>query len=102
MRRLRKPPRLCVDIQRATADTPFAIRIGIHTGETIRTAGDVLGLTVNKTARIASAAGAGEIMASSTTRDLVGSLDGVQVGEPETVALKGFSDTHQIVLLDWE
>ena len=50
----------------------------------------------------ASAAGAGEIMASSTTRDLVGSLDGVQVGEPETVALKGFSDTHQIVLLDWE
>ena len=94
--------RAAVDIQRATADSRFAIRIGIHTGETIRTADDVLGLTVSKAARIASAAGAGQILASSTTRDLVGSLDGVQIGQPQTVALKGFSDTHQIVLLDWE
>jgi len=94
--------RAAVDIQRATADSPFAIRIGIHTGETIRTADDVLGLTVNKAARIASTAGAGQILASSTTRDMVGSLDGVQIGEPQIVSLKGFSDTHQIVLLQWE
>ena len=94
--------RAAVDIQRANADSPFAIRIGIHTGETIRTADDILGLTVNKAARIASAAGAGQILASSTTRDMVGSLDGVQIGEPQIVSLKGFSDTHQIVLLDWE
>jgi len=93
--------RAAVDIQRAAVDSPFAIRIGIHTGETIRTADDVLGLTVNKAARIASAAGAGQILASSTTRDMVGSLDGVQFGEPQIVSLKGFSDTHQIVLLEW-
>ena len=94
--------RAAVDIQRAAAVGPFAIRIGSHTGETIRTADDVLGLTVNKAARIASAAGAGQILASSTTRDMVGSLDGVQIGEPQAVALKGFSDTHQIVPLEWE
>jgi adenylate cyclase len=94
--------RAAVDIQRATVDGPFAIRIGIHTGETIRTADDVLGLTVNKAARIASAAGAGQILASSTTRDMVGSLDGVQIGEPQIVSLKGFSDTHQIVPLEWK
>lgn len=94
--------RAAVDIQRASADDQFAVRIGIHTGEVIRTADDLFGVTVNKAARIASAAGAGEIMASSTTRDLVGSLDGVRIGAPKTVALKGFSDTHQIVLLEWE
>jgi adenylate cyclase len=94
--------RAAVDIQRATADDEFAVRIGIHTGEVIRTADDVLGLTVNKAARIASAAGAGEVMASSTTRDLAGSLDGVRIGESKIVALKGFSDTHQIVPLEWE
>lgn len=91
-----------VDIQRAAAVGPFAVRVGIHTGETIRTVDDVRGLTVSKAARIASAAGAGQVMASSTTRDMVGSRDGVHVGEPEIVALKGFADTHQIVLLDWE
>ena len=94
--------RAAVDIQRATVDGPFAIRIGIHTGETIRTADDVLGLTVNKAARIASAAGAGQILVSSTTRDMVGSLDGVQIGEPQIVSLKGFSDTQQIVPLEWK
>jgi adenylate cyclase len=94
--------RAAVDIQRATSNDQFAVRIGIHTGEVIRTADDVLGLTVNKAARIASAAGAGEVMASSTTRDLAGSLDGVRIGESKIVALKGFSDTHQIVPLEWE
>jgi hypothetical protein len=33
---------------------------------------------------------------------LMGSLEGVRSGEPRIVALKGFSDTHQIVLLEWE
>ena len=94
--------RAAVDIQKATTDSPFAIRIGIHTGETIRTADDILGLTVNKAARIASAAGADQILASSTTRDMIGSLDGVQIGAPKIVSLKGFSDTHQIVPLEWE
>lgn len=94
--------RAAVDIQRAAAVGPFAVRVGIQTGETVRTADDVLGLTASKAARIASAAGAGQIAASSTTRDLVGSVDGVQIGESQIAALKGFSDTHQIVLLDWE
>lgn len=94
--------RAAVDIQRASVNAQFGVRIGVHTGEVIRTANDLLGLTVNKAARIASAAGAGEVIISSTTRDLVGSIDGVRNGEAKLVALKGFSDTHQIVLLEWE
>lgn len=90
-----------VEIQEATVEAPFSVRIGVHSGEVHRTAGDLLGLTVNKAARIAAAGGAGEIMISSTTRDLIGSMDGVQIGTTRTVALKGLSDTHQIVPVIW-
>jgi class 3 adenylate cyclase len=94
--------RAAVDIQRASEDARFGVRIGIHTGEVIRTAGDLLGLTVNKAARVAAATDAGGIMISSTTRDLVGPLEGIRMGEPRIVALKGLSDTHQIIPLEWE
>ena len=94
--------RAAVDIQRASEHAAFGIRIGVHTGEVIRTADDLLGLTVNKAARVASAAGAGTVLLSSTTRDLVGSLEGIRMGEPKIVALKGLSDTHQIVPIEWE
>jgi class 3 adenylate cyclase len=94
--------RAAVDIQRASDHAAFGVRIGVHTGEVIRTADDLYGLTVNKAARVAAAADSGMIMISSTTRDLVGSLDGVKMGEPRIVALKGLSDTHQIVPIEWE
>lgn len=93
--------RAAIDIQRAVEDEPFAVRVGMHTGDIIRTASDVLGVTVNKAARVASAAGPGQIMVSSTTRDLMGTIDGVRVGETRIVTLKGLSDAHQITALDW-
>jgi class 3 adenylate cyclase len=94
--------RAAVDIQRASESAAFGVRIGVHTGEVIRTADDLLGLTVNKAARVAAAADSGNIMISSTTKDLVGSLEGIRTGEPKIVALKGLSDTHQIVPIEWE
>ena len=51
--------RAAVEIQQSTVQTPFAVRIGIHTGEVIRTENDLFGLTVNKAARVASVADAG-------------------------------------------
>jgi adenylate cyclase len=94
--------RAAVDIQRASAMGSFGVRVGVHTGEVIRTSDDLLGLTVNKAARVAAAADSGSIMISSTTRDLIGSLEGISMGEPRIVALKGLSDTHQIVPIEWE
>lgn len=91
-----------VDIQRACADEPFAVRIGIHTGEVIRTSDDLLGLTVNKAARVASAAVGGAIMVSSTTRELVGSMDGIRMGETKLITLKGLADAHQVTLIEWD
>lgn len=93
--------RAAIEIQRASASNGFAIRIGIHTGEVVLTGDDLLGLTVNKAARIAASSDDGGIMVSSTTRDLVGSLPGVHTGEPRTTALKGLSGTHQIIPVTW-
>lgn len=89
--------RTAKQIRDESKEGPFDVRIGIHTGEVMRTGDDLLGLTVNKAARVASAAPANGIMLSSTTRDLIGSMDGLRFGEPQIVALKGLSSTHQIV-----
>lgn len=94
--------RAAVEMQRAFAVEPFAVRIGIHTGEVVRTADDLFGLTVNKAARVAAAAHGGGIMVSSTTRDLVGFMDGIRIDEPKIVALKGLSDTHLISPIEWD
>jgi class 3 adenylate cyclase len=63
---------------------------------------DLFGLTVDKAARVAAIADAGEIMISSITRDLVGSIEGTRMAEAEVVALKGLSNTHQIVAVKWD
>ena len=93
--------RAAVDIQRSVVEEPFDVRIGIHTGDIILTESDLFGVTVNKAARVASAATAGQIMVSSTTRDLMGNVEGVRVGETRIVTLKGLSDAHQITSLGW-
>ncbi len=93
--------RAAVDIQRRNAGTPFGVRIGVHSGDVMRTSSDMFGLTVNKAARVAAAAGHGQIMVSATTRDLVGRIDGLGWGDPLTIALKGVSGTHQVVPVLW-
>ena len=47
------------------------VRAGLHTGECERVDGKIGGLAVNIGARVAAAAGPGEVLASSTVRDLV-------------------------------
>lgn len=93
--------RAAVAIQRSCDAEPYSVRIGIHTGEVIRTEDDLLGLTVNKAARVAAAAADGGIMISSTTREMVGQMEDVRIGEPKIVVLKGLSDAHQISPVEW-
>jgi pimeloyl-ACP methyl ester carboxylesterase len=47
------------------------VRCGIHTGEVETLGDDIAGLAVNIAARVADAAGAGEVLVSRTVRDLV-------------------------------
>jgi class 3 adenylate cyclase/streptogramin lyase len=51
------------------------IRAGVHMGEVEREADDVRGVAVHVGARIMSIAGPGEILVSSTVRDLMGGSD---------------------------
>ena len=75
------------------------IRAGLHTGEVAITGGQARGLAVHAAARVSALAGSGEILVSSTTRDL---LDGsgltfVSRGEHE---LKGLAGARAIYALE--
>ena len=94
--------RAAVALQRTLVDAPVEVRIGVHTGEVIRTAADLLGVTVNKAARITSTAAGGEILASSTTMDMVGSLPGITTEGARVVALKGLAGSHPVVSIGWK
>lgn len=54
----------------AVAGIDLQIRVGIHTGEVEFGDGHLSGLAVHAAARVVALAGAGEVMLSSTTRDL--------------------------------
>lgn len=60
-----------VDGQRALADGPIRVRMGLHTGEPQLTAEGYVGLDVHKGARIAAVGHGGQVLLSQTTRGLV-------------------------------
>ena len=88
--------RAAIEIQNAAHEADYQVRIGIHTGDAISTGADYFGTTVNKAARIAASAGAGEIMMSSTTADMAGSMPGIELEDMGLIVLKGLSGTHQV------
>src|SRR6266542_6764359 len=59
------------DVQRGLREGPVRVRIGIHTGEPIRTEEGYVGLDVVKAARIEAAGRGGQVLLSKTTRELV-------------------------------
>jgi len=66
----------------------IAVRAGLHTGELERMNGDVGGLAVHIAARVMAEAGDGEVLASSTVKDLVvGS--GIEFRDRGTHQLRG-------------
>lgn len=58
-------------IRRQARELGLEVRAGVHTGEIERRGPDVGGMTVHIGARVAAAAGPGEILVSRTVRDLV-------------------------------
>jgi class 3 adenylate cyclase len=55
----------------ALGDLDLEVRAGVHTGECELQNGKVAGIAVNIGARVAAAAGAGEVLVSGTVKDLV-------------------------------
>ena len=88
-------------LDRQRIDHGFApeIRIGVHCGDAIRYGEDYIGRCVHETARIASAAGPGEIYVSAHLAELLG--DHFEVSATHSLDLKGFSAPHQVAEIDW-
>jgi class 3 adenylate cyclase len=75
------------------------VRIGIHaTGATDR-GGDYVGRGVHETARIAAAAGAGEIIASRNTLEAAGNA--FRVLDERSLELKGLAQPVKVATVDW-
>ena len=72
------------------------VRAGVHTGEIVLAGDDVRGIAVHVGARIAALARAGEVLVSSTVRDLVvGS--GLRFNDRGLHSLKGVSDDWHLL-----
>jgi uncharacterized protein (TIGR00369 family) len=79
----------------------LAIRAGIHTGECELVGGDVAGLAVHVASRVQSAAQPGEILVSSTVRDLIAG-SGLALVDRGAHALKGLEGTWTLLAVEDE
>ena len=61
-----------LDSQRALGQGPVRVRMGIHTGEPVRTDEGYVGMDVHRAARIAAAGHGGQVLVSQATRNIVG------------------------------
>lgn len=87
-------------LHKAVAPLGLELRVGVHTGEVEQlVGGDVGGLAVHLAARIMAQAGAGEVLVSSTVRDLVvGS--GITFAPRGTYSLKGIPGEWALLAVD--
>ena len=75
-------------ISEETRPLGIEVRAGLHTGECEMIGDDVGGIAVHIGARVAALAGAGEVLVSSTVKDLVAG-SGLRFGDRGSQALKG-------------
>jgi len=86
----------CADnIRDALSRLDLEVRIGIHAGECERVGSGLRGVAVSIGARISSLAGPGEILVSSTVRDLVAG-SGIDFEDAGVHALKGVPESRQL------
>jgi class 3 adenylate cyclase len=89
-----------VALHKAAAPLGLELRVGVHTGEVEHlSGGDLGGLAVHLAARVMAEAGAGEVLVSSTVRDLVvGS--GIGFTPRGTHVLKGIPGEWSLLAVD--
>ena len=84
-----------VAMTRSAERAGLAIRVGLHTGEVEMVGSNARGLAVHAAARVMSLAGPGEVLVSSTTRDLVEG-SGLILEDTGTHELKGLVGERQL------
>jgi class 3 adenylate cyclase len=81
--------------------TPIRVRVGAHTGEPVRQAGELYGYHVNFAFRIVGVAEAGEIVVSSLLSEIIAPSGQFTLEKREPVTLKGFSGSHITYTVRW-
>ncbi|GFG55411.1 adenylate/guanylate cyclase domain-containing protein [Mycolicibacterium agri] len=89
--------RCSIAVQRVLNKRPngIRVRIGIHTGKSVRRGDDLFGRNVAMAARVAAQADGGETLVSEAVRDSV-TGDDIFFDDGREVELKGFSGTHRL------
>jgi class 3 adenylate cyclase len=82
----------------SVADLGLFIRLGLHTGEVEIVGGQARGVAVHAAARVAALAGAGEVLVSGTTHDLLEG-SGLSFETRGVYELKGLSGARPIFAL---
>ena len=98
-----------VDIQRALAEynrehphRQLLVRIGINSGDTFRHREDYFGPAVSMAARVVAKAHGGQILLTDTSRELAGSLEGVDYVERGRFQMRGFPGRHRLYEVAWQ
>jgi len=84
------------EIQRAH-DGAVRVRVGIHTGDPLRTDGAYVGVDVHRAARICAAGHGGQVLLSGATREALG--DGIELRDLGEVRLRGLDRPERIFQL---
>jgi pimeloyl-ACP methyl ester carboxylesterase len=87
--------RCAIAIVKAVTGLGLKVRAGLHTGECERVDGELAGIAVHVGARVAATAGAGEVVVSSTVRDLVAGL-GLELVDRGVHQLKGVEEPWRL------
>jgi pimeloyl-ACP methyl ester carboxylesterase len=85
-------------IAQEARDSGLEVRVGLHTGEVELIEEDVGGIAVHIAARVAALAGEGEVLVSSTVKDLVAG-SGIPFADRGAQRLKGISDEWRLFAL---
>jgi adenylate cyclase len=83
-----------LDLAEVPAD--LRLRAGVHAGEAVVTADDLIGHDVNIAARVAAAAEGGQVLATVRVRDAVGELRGVTFGRARRRTFKGVGEAISV------
>jgi len=88
----------CVKTSR---EADLELHIGIHAGDVIRESGNVFGGAVNVAARIADAAGAGEVLVSDVVRSLARTSANATFEDRGEQPLKGVAEPVRVYEVRW-
>jgi class 3 adenylate cyclase len=89
------------DYNETHSGRPLRVRIGMHTGDAVRDEGDFYGTNVILASRLVNEASGGEILISSSFRQLVEPFAEAAFGPAREVTLKGLSGTHSVQSVAW-